>query len=68
MDAVRRLEGADVSAFEIAGAINSVYPAYYISNVEVSLEASPDYATTPIAIGVNQIAQTQLSYITVNVG
>lgn len=58
--------GADVSPFEIAGAIMSEYPGYYISKVEISLSTgSPSYSTAIIAIGVNQIAQTQSSYITV---
>jgi asparagine N-glycosylation enzyme membrane subunit Stt3 len=57
--------GADVSPFEIAGAIMSEYPGYYISKVEVSLESSVSYSTNAIAIGVNQIAATQASYVTV---
>ena len=59
--------GADVSPFEIAGAIMSQYPSYYISLVEVSLQSPMDFTTDPIEIAVNEIAQTQLSYITVNV-
>lgn len=60
--------GASVSAFDIAAAILAENPSYYISNVEIGNSASgppPVYATTPVAIAVNEIAQTQLSYITV---
>lgn len=60
--------GAAVSPFEIAGAILSQYPTYYLSSVEISVTSPVDYTTSPISIGVNQIAQTQQSYITVNVG
>ena len=58
--------GASVSPFDIAGAINSVYPSYYLSNVQISL-ISPSYSTNPIPIGLNQQAYTQLSYISVNI-
>ena len=59
--------GADVSPFEIAGAIMSEYPGYYISSVEVSLQSSVSYSTNPIPVGVNEIATTQESYITVTI-
>lgn len=59
--------GSNVSAFDIAGAINSVYPAYYLPNVEISLITPVAYQNSPIAIGLNQQAFTQLSYITVNI-
>lgn len=57
--------GADVSPFEIAGAIMAEQPGYYISKVEVSRVSPVAYSTNPIAIGINQIAHTQLSYVTV---
>lgn len=57
--------GADVSPYELAGAIARRYPQYYVSNIEISLVDPIDYQVTPIAIGVNQIALTQESYITV---
>lgn len=57
--------GNDVSPFEISGAIMSLYPSYFISKVEVSLQSSISYSTTTIPIAVNQIATTQQSYITV---
>jgi hypothetical protein len=57
--------GNDVSPFEIAGAIMSEYPGYFISKIEVSLESSVSYSTTTIPIAINQIAYTQFSYVTV---
>lgn len=57
--------GADASPFELAGAIMSEYPSYYISKVELSLLSPTDYSTDAIPIGVNEIAYTQNSYITV---
>lgn len=57
--------GADVSPFEISGAIMSEYPSYYISNVQISILSPVNYSNAIIPIGVNQIAMTQLSYITV---
>ncbi len=57
--------GADVSPFEIAGAITSEYPGYYLSKVEISLESSVSYSTNAIPIAVNEIAATQVSYVTV---
>ncbi|WP_088255408.1 baseplate J/gp47 family protein [Fimbriiglobus ruber] len=57
--------GADVSPFEIAGAITSEYPGYYISKVEISLESSVSYSTNAIPIAINEIAATQASYVTV---
>jgi hypothetical protein len=57
--------GADVSPFEIAGAIMSENPAYYISKVEISLASAPSYSTNVIPVGMNEIAATQTSYVTV---
>lgn len=57
--------GADVSPFEIAGAIMSRFPAYYIQKVEISLTSPVSYTTDPIAIGIDEIAHTQASYVTV---
>jgi uncharacterized phage protein gp47/JayE len=59
--------GGDVSPFEIAGAILTQYPGYYINQVEISLTSPIIYTTDVIAIGINQIAQTQASYITIAV-
>lgn len=57
--------GQDASPFELAGAITSQYPSYYISKVELSLTSPISYSTNSIVIGVNQIAYTQTSYISV---
>ncbi len=57
--------GADVSAFEIAGAIGSVYPGYIITKVEISYSSSVSYTTNVLPIAVNEIAYTQSSYITI---
>lgn len=57
--------GADASPFEIAGAIMSEYPGYFITKVELSLTSPVSYSTDVIPIAVNEIAYTQLSYITV---
>lgn len=57
--------GADVSPFEISGAITRQFPSYYISKVEISLVSPVAYSTDAITIGVNEIAKTQESYITV---
>lgn len=61
--------GQNVSPFEIAGAIVTEIPGCYISNLEIAVNSmSPSFAAVPIAIGLNQQAFTQLSFITVNVG
>jgi len=57
--------GADVSPWEIAGAITTVYPSYYISKVELSLVSPVSYSTDSIPIAVNEVAYTQNSYITI---
>ncbi|MHC5542323.1 baseplate J/gp47 family protein, partial [Singulisphaera rosea] len=57
--------GSDASPFEIAGAIMSEYPGYFISKVELSLTSPVSYSTDVIPIAVDEIARTQLSYITV---
>lgn len=57
--------GADVSTWDIGGAILSRYPFYYLSNVQIALESTGIYQNSPIAIGVNQQAATQLSFLTV---
>ena len=56
---------ADVSPFEIAGAIMSEYPAYYLSNVQVSLLSPVSYTNAVLPISLNQIAYTQNSYVNV---
>lgn len=57
--------GADVSPFEISGAIMSTYPSYFVQKVEISKASPLSYTTDNIVIGLNEIAYTQSSYITV---
>lgn len=57
--------GADVSPFEISGAILRRFPEYDISKVEISLVSPVAYSTNVIPIAVNEIAATQLAYISV---
>ena len=57
--------GSDVSPFEIACAIINENVGTTISKVEISLESMVDYTTDDISIGLNQIAQTQASYVSV---
>ena len=59
--------GADVSPFDISGAIMAENPGIYLTNVQLSLDGMT-FSNTPVPIGVNQIAYTQASYITVAVG
>ena len=60
--------GADVSPFDIAGAILAENPGVYLTSVQISLTSPINFSSNPIAIGVNQQAFTQASFITVNVG
>lgn len=57
--------GSDVSPFEIAGAIMAENPGYFITKVEISRVSPVAYTTNAIAMGVNEIAATQASYISV---
>jgi hypothetical protein len=57
--------GADVSPFELAGAITSQYPTTFISKVEVSYSSVVSYTTNVLAIAINEIATTNSGYITV---
>lgn len=58
--------GADVSPFEIAGAVNRANPTIYVQKVEIAVSAgSPIYQTTTIVIGIDQVARLQASAIQV---
>lgn len=57
--------GAHVSPFEIAGAIMSELPAIYVKLVRISILSPVSYQPSEIAIGINQQAFTQASYITI---
>jgi hypothetical protein len=59
--------GADVSPFDIAGAILAENPGTYISSVQISKTSPISFTSNPIPIGVSQQAYTQQSFITVNV-
>lgn len=57
--------GANVSSFELAGAINEEFPSIYVQKVEISILSPIVYSTDEIAIALNEIAFTQASYVTV---
>jgi uncharacterized phage protein gp47/JayE len=57
--------GADVSPFEIAGAIMAENPGTIITSVEIGLSPSGSLSTNVVDIGVNQIGQTQSSFVNV---
>ncbi len=57
--------GADVSPFEISGAIITQFPNYSITKVELSYSSSVSYSVNTLVIGANEVAATQSSYITV---
>lgn len=60
--------GADISPFELSGAIMSENPGAYVSSVTISLDIlSPSFSTNPIQIGNNQQAFTEFSFITITV-
>lgn len=56
---------SDVSPFEISAAIVNQFPAYFIKKVEISYDTVVSYTTDTLAIAVNEIAFTNVSYITV---
>lgn len=57
--------GADVSPFEISGAINRQYPTIYVQKVEVSLASPTVWTTDPITIEIFEIASITSGAITV---
>lgn len=57
--------GQDVSAFELAGAINIQYPSIFVSNLEISDDGGYVYQNAAIVIGVNEIATISSANITV---
>jgi hypothetical protein len=59
--------GADVSPFDIAGAILAENPGTYLSSVQISLTSPISFTSNPIPVGVNQQAYTQASFVTVNI-
>lgn len=58
--------GANVSSFELSGAINIENPGIYVKKVELDLASGGSgFSTDEIPININQIAFTQSSYISV---
>lgn len=59
--------GASVSSFEIAGAINSLYPGIFVHKVETTTNIvdQDDFSSDEIPIAINQIATIEASSITV---
>jgi len=58
--------GQDVSAFELAGAVNRAAPELYVANLEIGT-APGTLATTPVAITISERAQLIAGNIVVNV-
>lgn len=48
--------GRDISPFEIAGAISRLYPATYMTKVEVSRESPLSYDTAVVEMALNEVA------------
>lgn len=48
--------GASVSPFELAGAINRLYPTIYVAKVEVTLASAVSFSTDVLPIAIFQIA------------
>lgn len=57
--------GADVSPWEISGAINQQEPSIGVRKVEISLVGSGVWTSDVYGIAPNEVARTQLSSITV---
>lgn len=56
--------GADVSPFDLASAIVAENPGVYLNSVQLSTD-DVSFSTDPVAVGINEIAATQRSYISV---
>ena len=48
--------GTDVSPFELAGAVNRLFPGIYVQKAEVSLASPTSWTTDPIDIALDEIA------------
>lgn len=57
--------GTDVSAFEIAGAVNRQYPSIFVVKCEVSLASSIAWSTDTLDLGLDEIATINASGVTV---
>jgi hypothetical protein len=58
--------GGDVSAFEIASAVNRIAAPIFITNLEMSLD-NVTFSTATIPITIAQVARTLAGYIAVTV-
>jgi hypothetical protein len=58
--------GGDVSAFEIASAVNRVAAPIYVANLELSLDGST-WSTATIPITIAQVARVRAGNINVTV-
>lgn len=56
--------GSDVSAFELAGAVNQVEPRIFVTKVELS-EDGITWSSNDVAIAINEVARLSSSAITV---
>lgn len=59
--------GQDVSCFELAGAITTLYPGIYVQNMETSIDGGSTWVTTPIAVAIDHIATLASTDIQVTV-
>lgn len=59
--------GSNVSAFELAGAVNQQNPGVYVQKCETSLTSITSWGTDEIAVGLNQIAAIQSGDIEVTI-
>ena len=57
--------GADVSPFELAGAITCLYPGIYVKTLEVSKVFPLNFVTTTIDIDIDEVARIVASSITI---
>lgn len=56
--------GADISPFELAGAINQVEPRIFVSKIEISSDGV-SWSTATVEVALNQVARISESSITV---
>lgn len=59
--------GADVSPFELAGAINRTSPGLFVTDLQVAYQSVGTYSATTLPIEIYEVARTLPGLITVNV-
>jgi len=59
--------GADISPFELAGAVNRETPEIYVQNMEITTVAANTFSNSQIVILISQIATLAESDITVDI-